>query len=502
MKGTREHILAELLSWVHDDMAPKVYWLSGMAGTGKSSIAHSLCEILDERGILGASYFCSRSESVLRDPSRIIPTITSMLARSSSPILSEIYQVLEKDPDASSLNSLPTQFDRLLTGPISRVIPKGTKTYKVVVIDAIDECSHHTKVESLIKTICDGVSNFPLKFFVSSRPEEWVETSFHPYVHVARLLKTFPLHDIAEEDVQGDIEKFLRTSLSNIAQRFQHGSDWPSEEELKFLLDRSGGLFIYAATIIRYMRASRGKYRQRMEAMIRPGSSSPLQTGLVDSFYNLIMNEAFQNLEDEEILTRRGILGTVVFLQTPLSVTGIASLLVTPEHDVKGDLSPFSSVIRVSSSTNGQVSIFHTSFHDFILDPKRSNAHHADGSRAHQILADKCLECLNRCLRRNICNLVEDGGGLHPHEINDMSVNPESLRYACIYWASHLEHALADPSADSARTLGLLSKFADEHLLHWFECLSAIGELETGIGSLTKAHAAISVSDPYMRQKH
>ena len=117
------------------------------------------------------------------------------------------------------------------------------------------------------------------------------------------------------------------------------------------------------------------------------------------------------------------------------------------------------------------------------------------------MLADKCLECLNRSLRFNICNLVEVGGS-HSHGINDVNVIPESLRYACIYWASHLKDALADPSANSARTLGLLSKFADEHLLHWFECLSAMGELESGVESLTMAQEAVSVSVRYMRQKY
>ena len=185
-----------------------------------------------------------------------------------------------------------------------------------------------------------------------------------------------------------------------------------------------------------------------------------------------------------------------VITQIPLSITGIASLLDTPEHDIKGDLSPFCSVVRVPSSMNTQVSIFHTSFRDFILDAERSKAHRANSSKGHQILADKCLECLNRCLRRNICNLVEDVGGSHAHEINDMSVIPESLRYTCMYWSSHLEHALAHPSADSAQTIGLLSKFADGHLLHWFECLSAMGELESGVGSLTQVQEAVSVSVP------
>ena len=496
MPGTREHILDTLDAWAVDDEAPRVYWLNGMAGTGKSTIAHSLCELLDKKGKLGSSFFCSRSDTALRDVKVVIPTIASMLALSSPSIQSKLCQVLENHPDVANLNSLPEQFNLLITGPIESVVPNKINTYKIVVIDAIDECSHQLKVESLIKAICDGVSNIPLKFFISSRPEQWIAKAFRPYVHVARFLRTLPLHDVAEEDVRSDIEIYLRSSLSKIASaddRFQDNLDWPTDHELKALLDRSGRLFIYAATSVRYIRASRGKYRQRLTAMTRPGSSSPLQTGLIDSFYNLIMTEAFHDLESDELLARRELLTTVVSLQTPLSVQGIATLLVTPEHDIRGDLWPFQSVIRVPSDNSGQVSIFHASFRDFIVVPERSKMYSVDAHGGHQLLADKCFQCLNKCLRRNICNLPEDSIGSCPHAINDLSIIPEALRYSCIHWASHLAEAIAR-SPGHVQTLGFLSEFADEHLLHWFECLSALGELESGIVSLKKAREALSVS--------
>ena len=84
----------------------KVHWLSGMAGTGTSSMAHSLCDFLDEKEILGASFFCARSDTILSDPTRIFPTIATMFARSSALIRSEICQVLENNPDAGSIDSL------------------------------------------------------------------------------------------------------------------------------------------------------------------------------------------------------------------------------------------------------------------------------------------------------------------------------------------------------------------------------------------------------------
>ncbi|CAE6534658.1 unnamed protein product, partial [Rhizoctonia solani] len=71
--GTRIDVLANLLSWV--DGASNnggVYWLNGMAGTGKTTIAYSVCKELDSGLELAASFFCSRLREECRDVNVII----------------------------------------------------------------------------------------------------------------------------------------------------------------------------------------------------------------------------------------------------------------------------------------------------------------------------------------------------------------------------------------------------------------------------------------------
>ena len=112
MEDTRVQILADIEAWAHDPSAPKVYWLNGQLGIGKTSIAHTLCERLDMQMKLGASFFCSRS--AVRDATHIIPTIASMLTRSNSKIRSALHDVLENKPDVADLNDLPKQFSSLV----------------------------------------------------------------------------------------------------------------------------------------------------------------------------------------------------------------------------------------------------------------------------------------------------------------------------------------------------------------------------------------------------
>ena len=73
MEGTRVKILADLETWALDDLDTKVYWIVGMAGNGKSTILHSLCEILDAKICLAAA------SSVLEVPKTLAMHVSSFL---------------------------------------------------------------------------------------------------------------------------------------------------------------------------------------------------------------------------------------------------------------------------------------------------------------------------------------------------------------------------------------------------------------------------------------
>ena len=494
MEDTRVQIIADLEAWAWDEMAPKVYWMHGDLGTGKTSIAHTLSERLDRQQMLGASFFCSRS--ALRDASRIIPTISTMLSQSDCEIRSAIQEVLISHPDIADLNSPPQQFSSLVVNPIKCVIGKNIKIYKVIIIDALDECSSQWIVKSLIRAIFDGVADIPLKFLISSRPEDWIKKAFRD---IARpLLQKLALNDVAESDVQSDIETYLRLALSEIARAgnlSQYDPPWPPQDELKALLAQSDGIFNYAATSARYIGARGVNFRQRLTETVRPGSTSMLQANTIDNLYLTIIGQAFDKLGERECILRREVLSSVVLFQTPLSMTGMTCFLDMPTGQTEADLSPFHSVIHVPSGSDGHISIFHTSFCEFIVDPVRcADGHHVDVFKGHEMLTVKCLQLLNRSLRRNICDLREDKIGALAHEIPDLSVISEALRYSCLYWAIHLSDAFSHPLPDISPVLEHLRRFANEHLLHWFECLSAFGELETGLNSLSKANETLSVS--------
>ncbi|CAE6529162.1 unnamed protein product [Rhizoctonia solani] len=133
-ENTRTQILTDSRAWADNPDGAKIYWMNGMAGTGKTTIAYSLCEQLEASGQLAASFFCTRTSLECSEAKRIIPTVTYQLARRSAPFRDALCGVLDKDPDIGTLNTT-SQFDSLLAKPLIESRELMTKN-QVVVIDA------------------------------------------------------------------------------------------------------------------------------------------------------------------------------------------------------------------------------------------------------------------------------------------------------------------------------------------------------------------------------
>src|SRR5882757_269043 len=80
LKGTRQGILFQLEHWLTDEQDHRVFWLNGIAGTGKPTIAQTFAEMSFAEGRLGASFFCSQDFEDRRNIRAIFPTLAFQLA--------------------------------------------------------------------------------------------------------------------------------------------------------------------------------------------------------------------------------------------------------------------------------------------------------------------------------------------------------------------------------------------------------------------------------------
>jgi adenylylsulfate kinase-like enzyme len=127
-------VLRGILLWAKSPQHQNVFWLNGLAGTGKSTIAQSITETVANDGFLGASFFCSRDYIDRRELKNIFPTLAYQLACRYPRFRKRIAGLIKKDPTIAH-TSLISQLEDLLAKPLSE-----ENISCAIVIDALDEC--------------------------------------------------------------------------------------------------------------------------------------------------------------------------------------------------------------------------------------------------------------------------------------------------------------------------------------------------------------------------
>ncbi|QRV94960.1 WD repeat-containing protein [Ceratobasidium sp. AG-Ba] len=462
-ENTRVGVLQELHDWTSGISPEKIFWLNGMAGTGKTTIAYTLCNKLEEEQTLAASFFCSRQLPECRDVNRIVPTIAYQLARYSIPFRHSISPLLKANPDVYN-KPIATQFRELIVKPVNEV-KESLPNHIVIVIDALDECDAGTGTSDILQVLLAEAPSLPLKFFVSSRPEYEI-LNYMRQTQGDRVKTEMRLHELASNVVQTDIRTYLRTELrSRIS---------VSENQMDSLVHRSGVLFIYAATAVRYISGRNYAWgATRLAEVLSVSIGNPNDsTGGIDALYTAILNAAY----DDECLTESNraqmllVLHTVACAREPLSKSTMARLLkLESEQTVEAILSPLLSVLQVSDES-GVITTLHESFPDFLLECSRSGRFRCNAAEHNARLAEICFEQIGKQVPINICGL--ESSYVFDKDVPDLNKRiekaiPLELFYACCYWDGHVKSTKANESI-----AGLLSRFLSERLLLWMEIMN------------------------------
>ncbi|CUA72617.1 putative WD repeat-containing protein all2124 [Nostoc sp, PCC 7120] [Rhizoctonia solani] len=458
--------------------------MNGMAGTGKTTIACTFSEALEQSKRLAASFFCTRTIAECRDVNRIIPTIAYQLARYCTPFQSSLCDVLGEEPDLGSKH-IQKQFERLLRDPLQQSA-EAMPDNLVVIIDALDECEDHTGVELILDLLFQHASTFPLRIYVTSRPEPEIYNKMALHSHARDVIH---LHEIEKSLVQADIELYLQAELKVVS---------PSASDIEELVKRSGALFIYAATLVRYIKSSKrlSNPHKRFRSVLNMAHETTTHHAQIDALYTAILESVLNDdeIEPDEKDDIRLVLQTVLFAQEPISIETIATLSgVNDSTRVLSAIQPLRSVLHQSEQT-GVVSTLHASFPDFMFTSERSGAYFCDKVEHSQAIAERCFVAMQDQLRFNICELETSF-------IPDTAVNgiegrikekiPLPLAYVCRYWGSHL--ALA---SKSEALLKMLTEFICHRLLFWMEVMNLRRETGTYLATLVIAKQWLNQPGP------
>ncbi|CUA68964.1 putative WD repeat-containing protein all2124 [Nostoc sp, PCC 7120] [Rhizoctonia solani] len=486
--GTRISVLAHMNHWatLSGPDAGSVYWLNGMAGTGKTTIAYSLCTELASKSQLAASFFCSRLLPECRAVQRIIPSIAYQLAQYSLPFRMALFKVLEQDPDVHT--RMPSaQFQSLISLPLleaQSTLPPNL----VVVIDALDECENKESTRVVLDVLLSNVLDHPIKFFVCSRPEPEIREEMMVKIGDSKVSQLV-LHELDPNVVRADIEKYIRAALARLE---------PSSSVIEKLAVDAGVLFIYAATAVRYISDENfGRNPEgRLQTVLNLNSSAPgmkQKNKPIDQLYTAILRAAFEDegIDEVERADMTQLLHTIVTAQESLTISALCGLLkLKTDGRVRAAIRPLWSVLHVTG-TNELVTTLHASFPDYMFNNERSGVHYCDKKAQHATLARLCLDCIDKTTPRfNICGLessfVSDRDVVDLEDTVQQAISAQ-LVYACRYWSTHVSAAY-----QNQQLVVLVQRFMSTRFLLWLEVMNLTGHIKSSANVMRTADAWIT----------
>ncbi|KAL7797028.1 Pfs, NACHT and WD domain protein [Trichoderma afarasin] len=496
LPDTRVELLQHITNWTQDPSAKAIFWLNGMAGTGKSTVSRTIAKSLVSTGHLGASFFFKRGEGDRGSSAKLFTTIAAQLATIQTNIASYFQHAIKANSDIGN-KGLREQFNELILQPLSKVPPYKRKSgFIVIVIDALDECELEDDVKLIIR-LFNHDKSLGLRIFLTSRPELPIRLGFSA---IQGEFQGVILHEISEPVIQHDLSVLIRHELQRIRDNYnksvqeyrQLKGDWPGQASIDTIVKMAIPLFIFAATICRFLADRKcGNPDDQLRKVLEYETKS--QESKLDATYLPVLNQQIAGLTTRE---RNGVLqqfkyivGSIVLLSSPLSTSSLSQLLRISRDIIDTRLDMLHSVLSIPQSPESPIRLLHLSFRDFLVNPEKQglNPFWIDEAEAHAKITDNCLHVMEGFLREDMCSLRSQGleGSIVEREEAAACI-PAAVQYACLNWVFHLQ-AANNYDDNYSGTF----QFLKQHFLHWVEALSLIRQAPESTKMITSLQALI-----------
>jgi len=335
----RKWVFDSIDAWLASKDTSRVFWITGLPGSGKTAIAAWLCM---NRPEIAAFHLCRHGHSDKSDPKRAVLSIAYQLS-SQLPSYQERLNALDLEKIISMENSM-SLFDNLIIQPLSGNFPDPERKI-IILIDALDEATEGKKNE-LASFIASEFKNTPewMKLIITSRDEPEIR-------HPLQGLTPYIL-DTSRQENEEDIRSYLDRELIP----FTGGKEVPTNI-IDTIFSNSEGIFLYIEWV-------REELEQRRLSLDRLDEFPKGLGGVYFQFFE----RKFPDSENFKIHIRP-VLELMAAAHEPLEVDHIASLLSWSDYDKKEVLDDLGSLFPV---TNGHIQSFHKSVMDWLTDSDRA----------------------------------------------------------------------------------------------------------------------------------
>ncbi|KAF7968067.1 hypothetical protein HWV62_32051 [Athelia sp. TMB] len=493
LRGTRGAIIQSLTrDLTMHSPETNVIWLSGVAGSGKSTITTTIAERLYDQGLRGAFLFFDRNSPAQSAPDGVIRTLAHQLALSNSFLRDAICDVIEKQPEITT-RALTSQFDELIMIPMRECANKITHPI-VIILDAFDECGDAQSRRALLHLLVKQLPLLPsqFRFLITSRPEFDLNNAFRSQERIKSVSLSSEEWSSAE-DVLLYVEHEMHELYQAREESDELPSDWPGIPTIRQLGGRAADSFIWAATAMRYLHDA-DDVDECLGILLKQQAFE-----LGDLYATALRSACKWNPGEVSTENCRRILGAVVVGRIAITDDTIVDILgLESAKSCRLILRKLGCLLQWSEGL--PIRTLHASFADYLTSAVSCGDEpwHIDPTQHHLDFTTGCLRTMKRLLRFNICKL--ETSHRKNSDIEDLAQRiekfiPRSLAYACRFWAEHLSLA----RRDDIQILLLIFEFFQNSFLYWLEAVSLLGE---GRGALQAMLHTASYSKPHHEMVH
>ena len=222
------------------------YWISGKAGSGKSTLMNLICQ--DPRTNAALRIWSGTNEFFM--PNFFFWSPGSQLQKSLAGLLrSLIYQIMKRYPQTlpvlaksmDSLHQLPTWTERRLRATLQSLLAVGLEQCRLCIfIDGLDEFhGNHATLLDLIRNLREITR---VKFCLSSRPY----SAFRDELASSPMLK---LQDLTEPDIR----RYVSDKLERVPLKASHidYSSFKIKDAIDTIVWRAEGVFLWVNLAVR-----------------------------------------------------------------------------------------------------------------------------------------------------------------------------------------------------------------------------------------------------------
>jgi hypothetical protein len=334
-------------------------------------------------------------------------------------------------------------------------------------------------------------SSLPCKLFLTSRPEQEIETSLSVIDKQSTLRVKLATGGNVNEETNHDIRLVIDQGMSVIKQKYHKSLDpeWPGPAAVDKIAEHAAGLFVWVTTALKYIEGTKQDGGRYLEERLDQVISGDMKAEGVDGLYLSILERCFGQSPGPLF---QATVGTVLFSKVAAKFEDIHALSgqIGGKIEMEDILTKLSSVIL--EATDHTYSIHHKSFSDFLTEPGRCPPQFfVDKRQQSYALTLACLQGMNdkdRGLKFDICGFPTS------HAFNDDSPDIDKriknistyLSYFCRFWAEHLQEIASETHLNSGPLLQGLREFLDNRLLCWLEVMSLLGCVDVAATELAR----------------